>query len=259
MSKLLYLAVTLDCNLRCIYCYARGGESKEYMRFTTARKVMEKYYDDNLKVQFTGGEPLLNFKLIKRLAERYNAKFSVQTNGTLLDIEKIEKLMELGVTVGVSIDGPPKVNDKLRPYADGRGSTKDVLRAMMLLKSFGVDYGITCVVTPFNEKHLREAVDLAYAFGARSISFDILKRVGRGANMSPPDISCIRDAINYSITSGYKLRFRNIVKNFLPKCAALNGWSVFISPSGKEVFTCPTLASAGIEIADKCPFRSQSL
>ena len=256
MSNLLYLAITLDCNLRCIYCYAHGGESREYMSFATARKAIEKYYDDSLKVQFTGGEPLLNFKLITKLAERYGAKFSVQTNGTLLDIEKIEKLRELGVTVGVSIDGPAKVNDKLRPYADGRGSTKDVLRAMMLLKSLGVDYGITCVVTPHNERRLREAVDLAYAFGARSISFDVLKRAGRGKNMHLPDTSCIQDAMDYSMVSGYRLRFRNMIKNFLSGCAALNGRSVFVSPSGKEAFTCPTIALAGIEIVGKCPFRS---
>lgn len=240
---LLYLAVTHDCNLRCVYCYARSGERKDYMGFSTARRVIEKYYDRGIKVQFTGGEPLLNYKLIKRLAERYDVKFSVQTNATLLDAEKIEEMLELGISIAVSIDAPQKINDRLRPYADGSGSTKDVLRAMMLLKSYNVDYGVTCVVTPYSEKHLREFVDMVYAFGARSVSFDVVKPVGRGKNIPQPNAEYIADAINYAKASGYKLRFRNVLKETLNlRCAAMNGRAVFVAPDGEETFACPTLA-----------------
>jgi len=247
---LLYLAATHDCNLRCVYCYARGGERKDYMSFSTARKVIEKYYDNEVKVQFTGGEPLLNYKLIKRLAEKYDVEFSIQTNATLLDAEKIEEMLELGISIAVSIDGPQKINDKLRPYADGRGSTKDVLRAMMLLKSYNVDYGVTCVVTPYNERYLREFVDMIYAFGARSVSFDVVKPVGRGKNIPQPNVSYITDAINYAKASGYKLRFRNVLKEMLNlRCAAMNGRAVFVAPNGEEIFSCPTLAYS----KGKCP------
>ncbi len=255
--KLLYLAITYDCNLRCIYCYTRGGERKDYMSFSTAKRVIEKYYDDGIKVQFTGSEPLLNYKLIKRLAEKYHdVKFSVQTNATLLNTEKIEEMLKLGISIAVSIDGAPRINDKLRPYASGKGSTKDVLRAMMLIKSYDIDYGVTCVVTPFNERHLRKFIDTVYAFGAKSVSFDVVKPVGRGEKISQPNIAYIRDAINYSKACGYKLRFRNVLKEVLNlKCAAMQGKAVFIAPDGEEFFTCPTLASAGIR-TEKCPYRS---
>ncbi len=243
--KLLYLAVTNDCNLRCIYCYACKG--KDYMKFSTAKKVIEKY--GCAKVQFTGGEPLLNYKLVKKLAENYECNFAIQTNATLLDEEKIEEMLDLGISIAVSIDAPSLVNDMLRPYANGEGSTRDVLKAMMLLKSYNVDYGVTCVVTPYNQRYLKEFVDLVYAFGARSISFDIVKQVGKAKNIPLPDIKYVKEAIDYA--RKYRLRFRNILKESLSlECAAMNGKAVFVTPLGKEYFICPTLAYSKVE---KCP------
>ncbi len=257
---LLILSLTHDCNLRCIYCYARGGEKKEYMSYSTARKAIEAYYHDGLKVQFTGGEPLLNYRLGSRISERYDLRFSLQTNATLLTAEKIEELSELGVKIGVSLDGAAEVNDFLRPYANGRGSTKDVLRAMMLLKGLGVRYGITCVVTTYNQNRLKEIVDIAQMFGAGSISFDILKKVGRGKNLPYPDESKVREAIEYSVSSGYRLRFRNVLQRELGlKCAAITGKSIFVTPTGEIMKTCATLAYIGLENVSLCPFRSQDL
>ncbi len=257
---LLVLSLTSDCNLRCVYCYARGGERKEYMKLSTAKKAIEEHYSERLKVQFTGGEPLLNYRLIRRLAERYEARFSVQTNGTLLTAGKAEELSNLGVKIGISLDGPADVNDRLRPYADGSGSTGDVLRAMMLLKNHDIPYGVTCVVTRENQDKLKELVDIAYAFGAKSVSFDALKRAGRGTNLAPPDVRFIEDAMKYSILSGYRLRFRNILQRELGlKCAALEGKSIFVTPKGRVMRSCATLASIGIEKTTCCPFRSQDL
>ncbi|WP_202319110.1 radical SAM protein [Archaeoglobus neptunius] len=193
---ILYLAVTQDCNLRCIYCYAGGGERRDYMDFSTAKNVMERYNDRITKVQFTGGEPMLNYRLIKRFAERYDADFSLQTNATLLDCEKIEELAELGVSIAVSIDAPPNINDRLRPYANGEGSTRDVLRSMMLLKSQNVNYGITCVVTPYNQRYLRDLIDMVYAFGAKSVSFDVLNQWGE------VEISLCRTRRSYGVQYG---------------------------------------------------------
>ncbi|AKG91738.1 Radical SAM superfamily [Geoglobus ahangari] len=258
--RLLILALTEDCNLRCVYCYARGGERKRYMSYSTAKRAIERHYHPGMKVQLTGGEPLLNYKVVRRVAGRYDVKFSIQTNGTLLDHEKAEELHDLGVRIGISIDGPPEVNDVLRPYPSGRGSTRDVLRAMMVLKSLGIPYGITCVVTRVNQSRLRDLVDIACAFGARSISFDLLKRVGRGRYLSPPDPSSVRDAVLYAERMGYPIRFRNVLQQTLNlRCAALEGKSVFVFPDGREMSACATLASAEIENPESCPFRSQGL
>lgn len=65
---------TLDCNLRCIYCYARGGEQKDMMPSSMARRFLEKMYDpakhDGIHLRFAGGgEPFLNFACIKEAVE----------------------------------------------------------------------------------------------------------------------------------------------------------------------------------------------
>ncbi len=249
---MIYLALTYDCNLRCKYCYARGGERKEYMKFSTAKSVLKKF--ERPRVQLTGGEPLLNFKLIRKIAENFDAELYLQTNATLLNEDLISDIADLGINISVSFDGPAKVNDLLRQYPDGRGSTKDVFRALMLLKSFGIEYGVTCVVTRVNENFLREFIDLAYAFGARSVSFDIVKKVGRGANFQTPDPNKVREAIEYSRRMGYKIRFQNELKNiFGVRCNPSK--NIFVSPCGEIYYACPTLAALGIKRAERCPVR----
>ncbi len=253
---MIYLSLTQDCNLRCKYCYARGGESQEYMRFSVVKRILKRY--ERPRVQLTGGEPLLNFKLIRKIAENFNAELYLQTNATLLNEDLISEILDLGINISVSFDGPAKVNDLLRPYPDGQGSTKDVLKALMLLKSFGVEYGVTCVVTKINENFLCDFIDIAYAFGAKSVSFDVVKRVGRGVNFQIPDVSKINEAIEYSRRMGYKIRFQNELKSALNiRCNPSK--NIFVSPSGEVYFTCPTLAALGIKSADKCPVRGDNV
>jgi uncharacterized protein len=100
--KLLILLVTDDCNLRCRYCYARGGEKKEYMSWETAGKAVDYVAarSRSFKIQFSGGEPLLNFPLVKRVIEYVkmrwgSATFQLQTNGTLIDRAVAQELKNL--------------------------------------------------------------------------------------------------------------------------------------------------------------------
>ncbi|UNC93056.1 radical SAM protein [Candidatus Contubernalis alkalaceticus] len=61
------LWLTSDCNLRCKYCYARAGEKQTYMSFDTAKKVLGSI-PNPFKVQLSGGEPLLNFELVRQIS-----------------------------------------------------------------------------------------------------------------------------------------------------------------------------------------------
>jgi len=65
---LLTLSTTGDCNLRCSYCYARGGESSASMSWITGKRAIDIVAEcfSSFKIQFTGGEPLLNLDLIER-------------------------------------------------------------------------------------------------------------------------------------------------------------------------------------------------
>ncbi len=145
------LCVTEDCNLRCKYCvysdnyeYTRS-HSEEKMDFKTAKKAIDYYFKlikEGLKfnplrrpgIGFYGGEPLLNFELIKICVEyikkeypTYETQFTITTNGTLLEESKSDWLMENEFTISISLDGPEKEHDRLRVYPDGKGSFNDVI------------------------------------------------------------------------------------------------------------------------------------
>lgn len=150
--KQLTLNVTDNCNLRCKYCgysdyykYSRGYPNK-YMSFAVAKKAIDYYfslfeegrrYNPKRKpsVAFYGGEPLLNFSLIKDcikyINEIYNSfdtSYNITTNGTLLDKYKANWLMRNNVAIAVSLDGPEMEHDRNRVYKNGEGSFKDTMK-----------------------------------------------------------------------------------------------------------------------------------
>jgi len=146
------LGVTENCNLRCRYCiYSEAyslsrNRTKKKMDFTTARKAMDYYaalFREGLEynptrvpaVTFYGGEPLMNFGLIKQCVEYLETTypdlhflFSFTTNGTLLTEEKDDFLLEHGFFVNFSIDGPEEEHNRKRVYPKNKGSFADVMK-----------------------------------------------------------------------------------------------------------------------------------
>lgn len=129
------LIVTDRCNLACNYCYARKGNST--MSISTAQRVIDFIFgnsqeDEKIQIGFFGGEPLLEFDLIKEITAMVkNHKslrsgqtgLSMTTNGTILTEEIIDFLIENNITPCISCDGPPEVHDLNRHFPDGRGSS----------------------------------------------------------------------------------------------------------------------------------------
>jgi uncharacterized protein len=141
--KAMCLNVAHDCNLRCKYCFASTGDFKggrKLMDFETGRKAIDFLIKSsgkrrNIEIDFFGGEPLLNFEVVKQLVEygkqkakenKKNIKFTITTNAVLLDDEKIEYFNENFSNVVLSLDGRKEVNDRMRVRADGSG-TYDVI------------------------------------------------------------------------------------------------------------------------------------
>lgn len=137
--KAICLHVAHDCNLRCKYCFAGTGAfggSRTLMSFETGKKgidfVLESSgHRNHCEVDFFGGEPLLNFKVVKDLVHygrkaaadlNKTIKFTLTTNGVLLDESVQDFLEQEKISVVLSLDGRPEVHDRMRPYADGRGS-----------------------------------------------------------------------------------------------------------------------------------------
>ncbi|WP_286081743.1 thioether cross-link-forming SCIFF peptide maturase [Parablautia intestinalis] len=137
--KALCLHIAHDCNLACKYCFAGEGEyhgRRALMSLETGKKALDFLVKNsgnrvNLEVDFFGGEPLLNWQVVKELViygrsleEPYHKKFrfTLTTNGVLLNDEIMEFANREMANIVLSIDGRKEINDLMRPYRGGQGS-----------------------------------------------------------------------------------------------------------------------------------------
>ncbi len=137
--KALCLHVAHDCNLKCNYCFASQGDfdgEKLLMKPEIGKKALKFLVENsgnrkNLEVDFFGGEPLMNFEVVKELVaygeeleKEYdkNFRFTITTNGVLLDREKMDYINEKMDNVVLSLDGRREVHDAMRPTVSGKGS-----------------------------------------------------------------------------------------------------------------------------------------
>jgi len=147
----LILQLTQSCNLRCSYCvysgnyYNRSHTAKRMSKDVAFRAVdflMEhSVSEEKPHVGFYGGEPFLEFDLMKEVVSYIENKypdreyrFNLTTNMTLLNDEMIDFIVEKGISLTMSIDGPEKVQNKFRKNAKGEGSFSTVMRNVEKLK-----------------------------------------------------------------------------------------------------------------------------
>lgn len=159
----LVLMVAQHCNLRCKYCYGGDGSyggSRAVMPQETAFKTVDLLVDRSPKkecgITFFGGEPLLNFQLIKETVSyaRQRAKekgkrfrFHITTNGTLMDDEVTDFLVKEKFGLLISHDGPQEVHDHVRVYPGGGGTFDEVGRTIMRLKGRKKRFSLRATVT----------------------------------------------------------------------------------------------------------------
>ncbi|HHN8471400.1 TPA: thioether cross-link-forming SCIFF peptide maturase [Clostridioides difficile] len=137
--KALCLNVAHDCNLKCKYCFAAQGDfggEKELMSFEVGKAAIDYLIGNsgsrkNLEIDFFGGEPLMNFEVVKQLVDygrsvekdyNKNIRFTITTNGVLLNDEIIDYINENMHNVVLSLDGRKEVNDNMRPTLNDKGS-----------------------------------------------------------------------------------------------------------------------------------------
>ncbi len=142
--KALCLHIAHDCNLACRYCFAEEGEyhgRRALMSFEVGKKALDFLIANsgnrvNLEVDFFGGEPLMNWEVVKQLVEygrsvekEHNKRFrfTLTTNGVLLNDEIMEFVNREMGNVVLSIDGRKDVNDRMRPHRGGQGSYEEIV------------------------------------------------------------------------------------------------------------------------------------
>ncbi|MDO5127559.1 MAG: thioether cross-link-forming SCIFF peptide maturase [Eubacteriales bacterium] len=138
--KALCLHIAHDCNLACQYCFADEGEyhgqKRELMTLEVGKRALDFLIENsgnrvNLEVDFFGGEPLMNFDVVKeivaygRMREKEagkNFRFTLTTNGVLLNDDVIEFCNREISNVVLSLDGRKEIHDLMRPTRNGKGS-----------------------------------------------------------------------------------------------------------------------------------------
>ena len=137
--KALCLHIAHDCNLACKYCFAEEGEyhgRRALMSFEVGKKALDFIIANsgqrrNLEVDFFGGEPLMNWQVVKDLVaygreqekiHNKNFRFTLTTNGVLLNDEIMDFCNKEMANVVLSVDGRKEVHDRMRPFRSGAGS-----------------------------------------------------------------------------------------------------------------------------------------
>ena len=178
--KAMCLNIAHDCNLRCEYCFAAKGDfgrGRMLMPFEVAKKAIDFLIEKsenrhNLEVDFFGGEPLMNFNVVKQTVEyarsiekQYNKnfRFTITTNGLLLTDDKIEFINREMSNVVLSIDGRKEVNDRLRVRTDGSGCYDRIVpQYQKLVASRGdKDYYARGTFTKYNLDFSKDVLHMA--------------------------------------------------------------------------------------------------
>ncbi|ADQ39787.1 Radical SAM domain protein [Caldicellulosiruptor acetigenus I77R1B] len=160
----LILIITESCNLRCKYCiynehypYYRTYSNKN-MNFEVAKRAIDLYFElyqkkkeNGLKrppmISFYGGEPLIGYKLIKEIVNYckmfdYDVQFYITTNGTLLNNDIIEFLVDNSFNIAISLDGNKANHNRNRVYIDGKGTFDTIVENIYLLDKIRKERGL---------------------------------------------------------------------------------------------------------------------
>ena len=168
--KAMCLHISHDCNLRCKYCFASTGDfgtGRKLMPVETGKKAIDFLLEHsgdrkNLELDFFGGEPLMNFDAVKEIVKYARGReaefgkrfrFTITTNGTLLNDDSIDFINREMNNVVLSIDGRKEVNDRMRPTPNGKGTYDIILpkfKKLVDARSRDKDWYVRGTFTKYN-------------------------------------------------------------------------------------------------------------
>jgi len=172
------IGLTTKCNFDCVYCHA-GSPSNENIDMSkeVAVKVIERILDSPMQkilIEFQGGEPLINWEVLKFMVEtvfsinkleQKKIEFGLTSNFTLLTEERMRFLIDHGVKLCTSLDGPKYLHDQNRPFVGGSGSYEKVIKTIRRVQEEyqkrGRDEILTALVTLTRQNlpHIKEIID----------------------------------------------------------------------------------------------------
>jgi uncharacterized protein len=177
--KAMCLNIAHDCNLRCRYCFAgQGGYGKwrMLMPFDVARRAVDfliahSGHRKHCEVDFFGGEPLMNWHVVKQTVEYIREqekkhdklfKLSLTTNGMLLDEAKVKYLTDNHIGLILSLDGRKEMHDRMRPGVHGEGTYDRILKNLQYCVAHrnGEEYYVRGTFTRYNMDFTTDVLDM---------------------------------------------------------------------------------------------------
>jgi len=189
---------TLKCNQNCVYCQAKPkNDINLFMTKETAIKVLDfifKSPSQAITIEFQGGEPLLNWDVVKFIVEearkinnefeKKDLRISMVTNLTLMDDEKLDFLIKNNVSICTSLDGPKYVHDKNRIYLENKGTYDDVIKWIKKInkeyKKRNVKMKLNAIATITKQSlpYWKEIVDEYVKDGFNTIPLGFVNKMG---------------------------------------------------------------------------------
>ena len=197
-----YFILTEQCNLACKYCFLGNNDKirrskfdKSAMTKETAEKALQFFIRELKKnsaiediepaIIFYGGEPLINFPILEYVAERINelkktepclnkVNMNVVTNGLLLTKERLLRLKELGVGIGISIDGCDELSNSMRVDINGKPIFSRLIQIFDCAKENNVDVSLSVTLTESSLRSKDNIIQLVKKYNIKGFGFNIL-------------------------------------------------------------------------------------
>lgn len=219
-TSLHIFVVTNACNMQCVYCQAQDGScgKKGVMDEETAKKAVDIALSSPLKqltFEFQGGEPLLNFDIIRFIVEYSEEsalekgktiEYNIVSNITMINDEIAHFIKEHSISVSTSIDGNEEMHNVNRKYINGTETYSDVVAGIELLKKYDVGIGAIQTTTKMNMDKPEALVDSYIQLGFNNVFVRNLTPLGCAYNewdkvgYTPEEFICFyKKCFNYII------------------------------------------------------------
>ncbi len=252
-----YFLVTSSCNYKCEYCFVESrfdNPQNTKMTKEVAKKGIEliKRNTNRIKIIFYGGEPFLNFEIIKYVADEANknnleVNYTIISNGSIVNEEIIKFLKDYNVSLSISLDGQEETNDKARKYHNNKGTFQKVKKTLHQLKDAGIRFGISCTISTYNMNKPEEILEILEEFNIKGFGYNLLSENNNIRINEEENITMVRNLLAAEDLIFEKKLIEDRVinrklkpfvekRNWLRDCAGY-GQQIIITPNG-EVGTC---------------------
>jgi len=187
LQYLFVVETTERCNLGCVYCFKSTSTKALDMNEKTAYKVADyisAFGNIPLTVDFSGGEPTLNVKVIEIIASELSKKnpyidFSIQTNATLINDELIELIKRYKIHLSSSLEGNIENLIKSRPFANGRDASKQILNGIRKLCKERLLSGVVSSYNSSLANNYNSFLEMIEQIGISSVKLNLCSPLGR--------------------------------------------------------------------------------